>query len=195
MMYLAHMICKRWMVTPMRYRFFITYSIFWAIFYAALVTILHYHAYGFNEVQTLVTIVLWNYYVLSLQYAWGKSETARNSDGGEGQLEFQREDGERAYFDSRYDVEYSREVAQGVPDLANVQRQAPTDFRSQNEIKLHDHLNNNQKRVELQGTSNVLEEHPKETSNRGRIPKVPDDKFLQDNLTIERSLDFENAGK
>lgn len=71
MMYLVHMICKKWLLLAMRHRFFVSYTIFFAIFYCVIVLVVLYQAYGYSEVQTLTTLVVWNFYILSLQMVWG----------------------------------------------------------------------------------------------------------------------------
>lgn len=122
MMYLAHVICKKWLLLPMRHRFFITYSIFFSVLYCVVVMVVFYQAYGYSEVQTLTTIVLWNYYVLSLQYAWGRLETAEGMGAGAGTNEIGREEGERRYFDSQYEVELSKGDGHPHPDLIDPSR-------------------------------------------------------------------------
>lgn len=123
MMYLAHTICKQWLLLPMRHRFFITYSVFFAVLYCVVVMVVFYQAYGYSEVQTLTTLVLWNFYVFSLQYAWGRSETVEGAAGSGGPIDMVREDGERRYFDSQYEVELSKGEGRPHRDLIDPSRQ------------------------------------------------------------------------
>jgi len=104
----------------MRHRFFVTYTIFFAIFYLVLVYTRMYHAYGFSEVQTLTSIVIWNYYVFTLQFCWSKMEVippvaqaTRADIGVQGE-------GERRYFEEHYQPTTGRDYpVAGIPSHSN----------------------------------------------------------------------------
>lgn len=71
-MAVTHFVCKKWDLLESRYRFFITYSFFYCVFFSFLVFAGIYEVYGFDGAKSLMSLVLWNFYVLSLQYAYGK---------------------------------------------------------------------------------------------------------------------------
>lgn len=68
-----------------------------------------YNVYDMNSVQMLITVVMWNFYVLSLQFGWSKSyeneiELPRSEQEING-----KEDNELKYFDNKYEVEFSKQ--------------------------------------------------------------------------------------
>ena len=73
MLFISSEVISKWASTIPRHRFFITYSVFYCIFFLILSISQIYQVYGLGEIHTLLMFVLWNFYVLSLQYAYGKS--------------------------------------------------------------------------------------------------------------------------
>lgn len=108
MISLTHLACRKRGMLPIRYHFLIPHSLVFCVFYAVMVFAGIYEVYGFDQAQALTTFVIWNFYVISIQYAWGCRIITGEREPEIKNTSFHTADGDLKYFDNKYEVEFSK---------------------------------------------------------------------------------------